>query len=97
MKVKALNSDVTGYKRLAYGRLIDELDVDLAQGMTQIREDVQFALTAWLAINQDEFSKLLKKVDQQKIFVYEGGHHIDIVEDGVGSLGWFIVEDHPIL
>lgn len=45
MKVKALNSNVAGYKRLAYGRLIDELDVDLTQGMTQIREDVQLVLS----------------------------------------------------
>lgn len=98
MKVKALNSNVAGYKRLAYGRLIDELDVDLTQDISKIKKNLEFALETWLEINQQdkEFAKLLKKVDQDNIAIHEGGRSLDIIESGVGSLGWFSVEDHQI-
>lgn len=28
------------------------------------------------------------------VLVYQGGHHLDIVDNGKGSLGWLMVEDH---
>lgn len=63
----------------------------------RIKKDLEFALEAWSEINQEEFAKLLKKVDQKNIAIHEGGRSLNLIESGVGSLGWFIVEDHQIL
>lgn len=30
----------------------------------------------------------------KNVLVYQGNNHIDVVDDGVGSLNWLIVEDH---
>lgn len=77
-------------KRIVYGSYADKFDLDYTQSLTELKKDVEFALMFFT-----EEEKLLRNKNKH-IFVYEGGNHIDIVEDGVGSLGWLMVEDHYV-
>jgi len=42
------------------------------------------------------YSSLSKKLAffNKDVYVHKGGSHIDVVDNGVGSLNWLIVEDH---
>lgn len=98
MKVKVINVNKK-IKRVVYGALIDELNVDFTQDLSQLKSDVEFALKTWIelnASNEGEFSKLLKKVKLNEVFVYEGGFHLNIVNNS-GDLGWLTVEDHDLI
>lgn len=79
-----------GMKRLVYGKLLKAFDLDYTQDLDSLKSDIEFSLERLYE------SSLLKRLSffNKKVFVYQGNNHLDIVDDGVGSLNWLIVEDH---
>jgi hypothetical protein len=79
-----------GIKRLVFGKLLNVLDIDYTQELSDLRKDIQLSLNALAESSfRHKLSFWIKDV-----YVHQGGHHIDIVDNGKGSLGWLIVEDH---
>jgi hypothetical protein len=88
MKIKVVNlSDKE--KRIIYGELADQFDLDYSQELGKLKRDIEFALSVLEQLQPKLFVK-------KNVRVYEGGHHLDIINDGVGSLNWLIIEDHPM-
>lgn len=87
--VKVINLN-NGYRRLIFGKFMNSFDLDFTQDLTSLRRDVELSLNA---LKDSSLSKKLAFFNK-RVRVYEGGHHIDIIDDGVGSLNWLIVEDH---
>lgn len=91
MKIKVINLP-NGDKRIVSGKLLEQLDLDYTQELGKLKRDIEFALSA-LERNQSLLEHLFSFANKN-VRVYQGGHHLDIVDDGVGSLGWLTVEDH---
>lgn len=91
MKIKVLNLP-NGDKRIISGKLLDQFDLDYTQEMSKLKRDIEFALSV-LERNQSSLENLFTFANKN-VRVYQGGHHLDIIDDGVGSLGWLTVEDH---
>lgn len=96
MKIKVVNlSDKE--KRIIYGELADQFDLDYSQELGKLKRDIEFALSVLEQLQPKLFAKKQPKLFAKKnVRVYEGGHHLDIINDGVGSLNWLIIEDHPM-
>lgn len=79
-----------GRKRLIYGKLLKAFDLDYTQDINLLKEDIELSLERLYS------SSLFKRLAffNKNVFVYQGDNHLDIVDDGVGSLNWLIVEDH---
>lgn len=79
-----------GMKRLVYGKLLKAFDLDYTQDLDSLKVDIELSLEILYE------SSLLKRLAffNKNVFVYQGDNHLDIVNDGVGSLNWLIVEDH---
>jgi len=79
-----------GMKRLVYGKLLKAFDLDYTQDLDSLKVDIELSLKRLYE------SSLLKRLAffNKNVFVYQGDNHLDIVNDGVGSLNWLIVEDH---
>ncbi len=81
-----------GMKRVVFGKLVNSFDIDYTNpDLTELKGDIQYCLEilANTGSLKDRFMFFNKKVA-----VHEGGNHLDIIDDGVGSLNWLIVEDH---
>ena len=81
-----------GMKRVIYGKLANAFELDYKNpNLTELKDDIQDSLTLLSSSGKlkDRFMFLNKNV-----LVYQGDNHIDVVDDGVGSLNWIIVEDH---
>ena len=76
--------------RVVHGKLVNELTLDWSKSLGELRELIEFSM------GFEENLPSLKKAKYKNILVYEGGNHIDIVEDGVGSLDLLIIEDHHV-
>lgn len=79
-------------KRVIYGKLANAFELDYKNpNLTELKDDIQDSLTLLSSSGKlkDRFMFLNKNV-----LVYQGNNHIDVVDDGVGSLNWLIVEDH---
>lgn len=88
MKIKVVKA--SGGRRLIKGKYADVLDLDYTQDLPELQKDIDLALPTLL----DNLSMIDNLTTGQNILVYRGGNHIDIVEDGKGSLNWLIVEHH---
>ncbi|MDM1282154.1 hypothetical protein HXZ60_00840 [Acinetobacter towneri] len=79
-----------GRKRLVYGKFLKAFDLDYTQDLTSLKSDIELSLKRLY----DSF--LFKRLAffNKNVLVYQGDNHLDIVNDGVGSLNWLIVEDH---
>ena len=88
MKIKVVNLSAKE-KRIIYGELADQFDLDYSQELGKLKRDTEFALSVLEQLQPKLFAK-------KNVRVYEGGHHLDIINDGVGSLNWLIIEDHPM-
>lgn len=81
-----------GIKRVVFGKLVNSFNLDYYNpNLSELREDIEYSLNilADTGSLKDKFMFLGKKV-----LVYQGGYHIDVVDDGKGSLNWIVVEDH---
>lgn len=88
--VKIINLD-NGIKRIIHGKMINSFDIDFKQELSDLKKDIQMYLEY---MSESRSLKDRFMFFNKNVFVYEGGHHLDIVDDGVGSLNWLIVEDH---
>jgi len=59
-------------------------------GSSGLRRLIEFAL------NYEELLPSLKKAKYKNLKIHEGANHIDIVDDGVGTLSLLIIEDHLV-
>lgn len=88
--IKIINLD-NGIKRIIHGKMANSFEIDFTQNLSDLKADVAMYLS-YLRASPSLKNRLMflnKNVD-----VHQGGHHIDIIDDGVGSLNWLIVEDH---
>lgn len=79
-----------GKKRVVYGKLLNNLSLDYTQELEQLRDDIHLSLEI---LSSSSFWNSLKFFNKD-VLVYQGGNHIDVVDNGEGSLGWLTVEDH---
>lgn len=75
--------------RLVYGDFLSEIDMDYTLPLKEIHRILDKIV--YVLIRVDERYKKLKN---KNIRIYEGGNHLDIVEDGIGTLGLLRIEDH---
>lgn len=77
--------------RIVRGRLVGELKVDWSiQNLSELRRLIEFGLSF-----ENELPSL-KKAKYKNMRVYEGGNHLDIIDNNVGSLGLLRIEDHYV-
>lgn len=76
--------------RVIYGPLAEDLDIDWTQGLDDMKGIIEFLLSNHYGQSLPSF----KKAKFKNIKVYTGSSHLDIVDDGVGSLGLLRVEDN---
>ena len=88
-EVKVINLE-NGIKRLVFGKLVNVLGLDYSQDLSALRNDIQLSLNA---VAESSFRHRLSFWTKE-VYVHQGRHHIDVVDNGKGSLGWLIVEDH---
>ena len=79
-----------GKKRLVYGKMLKAFDLDYSQDLTSLKFDIEHSLKHLYD------SSLFKRLAffNKNVFIYQGNNHLDIVDDGKGSLNWLRVEDH---
>ncbi|MDP7849478.1 hypothetical protein [Acinetobacter baumannii] len=94
MKIKIVN--LKGVKRVIHGKLLDDLDIDYTQNLDSLKADIELALTTWIRMNKLTLIGSLKTISVKNVVVHQGSSHLDIVEDGVGSLNWLTVLDNRI-
>ena len=88
MRIKIIKLE--GSRRLVKGKYADLLDLDYAQNLDELYKDINLALPSLL----ESLSLVEKLTMAGDIIVVRGSNHIDIVQDGKGSLGWLTVENH---
>ena len=81
-----------GKKRVAFGKLLNNLSLDYTQDLDQLRDDIHLALEV---LSGSSFWNSLKFLGKD-VLVYKGDNHIDVVDNGKSSLGWLTVEDHLV-
>ncbi|UOO93416.1 hypothetical protein [Vitreoscilla stercoraria] len=79
-----------GTQRVVFGKFVNSLDLDYSQSLDALRIDIELALDA---LRRSSFLKQLSFLNRD-VLVYQGGHHIDVVDNGEKSLGWLKVEDY---
>lgn len=89
MKVKIINLP-NGYKRIIYGKYFEQFDLDYEQDLDVLKKDIEFALSV-IEYNRSIFKKFSSLFENKiifvyQIFVYQGGHHLDIIDRDKGSL-----------
>lgn len=81
-----------GIKRVVFGKLVNSFDIDYTiLDLKKLKGDIKDCLEILENTGslKDRFMFFNKNVA-----IYQGGSHLDIVDDGVGSLNWLVVEDH---
>lgn len=78
--------------RIISGKLINVVDVDYSQNLTALRKSIELALDT---LKRSSIKHWLVTAVKD-VIVYQGHNHIDIIDNGRGSLNWLIVEDHYI-
>lgn len=81
-----------GIKRVVFGKLVNSFDIDYTNpNLTELKGDIEYCLEILENTGslKDRFMFFNKKVD-----IHQGSNHLDIIDDGVGSLNWLVVEDH---
>ena len=81
-----------GQKRIVYGKLINSFELDYSKPLSELKSDIELSL---YALSRSSFWKSIKFFNKD-VIVYQGNNHLDVVDNGEGSLGWLHVEDHYI-
>lgn len=88
LRAKVLDFPEDGRRRIIYGPLACVFDLDFSQeSLSTLGQQIQFTLDNLKRSVPEAFAG-------KKVRVYQGNNHLDVVEDGVGSMGWIVVEDH---
>lgn len=89
--IRIYNLD-NGIKRVVFGKLVNSFDINYQNpSLTELQGDIEYCLR--ILENSKELKNRLMFFNKN-VIVYKGGHHIDVVDDGVGSLNWLVIEDH---
>lgn len=96
MKVKVVN--LKGIKRVIYGEMLNDIDVDYTQSLSELKTDLEYAVPILVEIlkGKEKFTFRHNRTIKNCAMVYQGNHHLDIVDHGIGSLNWLRVEDHEV-
>lgn len=81
-----------GIKRRVFGKMVGKFDIDYTnENLSELKRDIESCLEIMSQSSRiaDKF-----KFYNKRVAVHEGGHHIDIYDDGVGTLNWLTIEDH---
>lgn len=81
-----------GQKRIVYGKLINSFELDYSKPLSELKSDIELSLDA---LSRSSFWKSIKFFNKD-VIVYQGNNHLDVVNNGEGSLGWLHVEDHYV-
>ncbi len=83
-----------GQKRVIFGKLVNSFDIDYTnENLTELKEDIEYCLD--ILCNTGSLKDKLMFLNKN-VFVYQGGHHLDVVNDGKKSLHWLTIEDHYV-
>lgn len=92
--VKILDLGTPNQRRIITGRLVSSFDLDWTKPLDELEKDIELALNRF-ELEQGSFKKTIM-FKNKKAGVYRGGHHIDIIDEGKGSLHWLFVGDDYI-
>lgn len=81
-----------GKKRVIYGRLLNTLDLDYTQSLSDLKVDIELALET---LCRSSIWKALQFLTKD-VIVAQGNNHLNIVDNGKRGLGWLVVEDHYV-
>lgn len=81
-----------GKKRVIYGKLLNTLDLDYTQPLSDLKVDIELALET---LSRSSIWKALQFLTKD-VIVAQGNNHLNIVDNGKKGLGWLVVEDHYI-
>lgn len=81
-----------GKKRVIYGKLLNTLDLDYTQSLSDLKVDIELALET---LSRSSIWKALQFLTKD-VIVAQGNNHLNIVENGKKGLGWLVVEDHYV-
>jgi hypothetical protein len=81
-----------GQKRIVYGKLVNSFELDYSKPLNELKLDIELSL---YALSRSSFWKSIKFFNKD-VIVHQGNNHLDVVDNGEGSLGWLIVEDHYV-
>lgn len=81
-----------GQRRIAYGKLVNSFELDYSKPLSELKQDIELSL---YALSRSSFWKSIKFLNKD-VIVYQGNNHLDVVDNGEGSLGWLHVEDHYV-
>lgn len=81
-----------GKKRVIYGKLLNTLDLDYTQSLSDLKVDIELALET---LSRSSIWKALQFLTKD-VIVAQGNNHLNIVDNGKKGLGWLVVEDHII-
>lgn len=88
LHTKVIDLPKVGIIRTVSGPLAGVLDIDYAGGpLSHVKARVELALRV---LEQTAY----EAYESRDIQVYQGGNHLDIVDNGVGSTGWLTIADH---
>lgn len=79
-----------GKKRVIYGKLLNNLDLDYTQSLSDLKIDIEIALET---LSRSSIWKALQFSTKDMIII-QGNNHLNIVENGKKGLRWLIIEDH---
>lgn len=82
-----------GKKRVIYGKLLNTLDLDYTQPLSDLKLDIELAIET---LSRSSIWKALQFLTKD-VIVAQGNNHLNIVDNGKKSLGWLVVEDHHIV
>lgn len=81
-----------GKKRVIYGKLLNTLDLDYTQSLSDLKVDIELALET---LSRSSIWKALQFLTKD-VIVAKGNNHLNIVDNGKKGLGWLVVEDHYV-
>lgn len=81
-----------GKKRVIYGKLLNTLDLDYTQSLSDLKVDIELALET---LSRSSIWKAIQFLTKD-VIVAQGNNHLNIVDNGKKELGWLVVEDHFI-
>ncbi|WP_180115675.1 Arc family DNA-binding protein [Acinetobacter sp. YH12140] len=82
-----------GKKRVIYGKLLNTLDLDYTQSLSNLKVDIELALET---LSRSSIWKALQFLTKD-VIVAQGNNHLNIVDNGKKGLGWLVVEDHYVV
>ncbi|QCO22284.1 Arc family DNA-binding protein [Acinetobacter cumulans] len=81
-----------GKKRVIYGKLLNTLDLDYTQSLSDLKVDIELALET---LSRSSIWNALQFLTKD-VIVAQGNNHLNIVDNGKKGLGWLVVEDHYV-